>query len=372
MLYIESASDNVILAVKARLRPRRRGTGAGAEVLVGGNIYGVARVISDPSGVAWAVLELIDGVRRIGEVVRACTGSEVGETDVRQVIHQLWGDGILEPVPDADHSSLSTLGSAQLLFSWMDRNPRESCWEITERLQDTHVLLVGVGGTGSHAALGLASIGVGNLTLVDDDVVEVSNLGRQVLYRPDQVGLPKTQVAVENISARFPTTACTSVQQRVACVDDLLSLTQADVDCIALGADEPQEIRAWASDASRKLGIPWVAGGYQGPQVSTWVFAPDGGACYTCLTRQQDQVREQSDELQDLTHWTKPTGHPVTYVTAAISGALLANAAASVLVGVPDAEHNCQYFSNLVRPDHSFVIRYDGSSPRCDACRSAA
>lgn len=71
---------------------------------------------------------------------------------------------------------------------------------------------------------------------------------------------------------------------------------------------------------------------------------------------------------RDLEHWVPNPVHAVNYATAALSGVHLANAALSLLVGVPAIETNCQYFASLVRPEHSFIIRLDDTARRCDVC----
>ena len=72
------------------------------------------------------------------------------------------------------------------------------------KLLAAKVLIVGMGGLGSPAALYLAAAGVGTLGLVDDDKVELSNLQRQVLYRDEDIGKPKVAIAKERLTAQNP------------------------------------------------------------------------------------------------------------------------------------------------------------------------
>ena len=90
-----------------------------------------------------------------------------------------------------------------------------------QKLQDAHVAIIGAGGLGSPVAMYLASAGVGQLTIVDDDTVDLSNLQRQLLHSDSDIGRPKVDSAAETLQTINPggqgkcpgfTTRCTSAQ----------------------------------------------------------------------------------------------------------------------------------------------------------------
>jgi molybdopterin/thiamine biosynthesis adenylyltransferase len=367
---------DALLRVKPELRPRRTGPGL-AQVSVGGNIFGVARLIEDASGAVWTALTLLDGTRRNHEVAAQLAADlDVDVDDALGLIAQIHGAGLVEPVEDPwleelpDGFAHRHEGVASLM-AWTDATARSGRWEAPARLHRSHVLVVGMGGTGTHAALGLAAAGVGRLTVVDDDEVADDNLGRQVLYSRADVGRAKVEAAADALEGRFPHLEVEPVRTRLEGPGDFARLL-GDVDCLVLGADEPQKIRSWANQACREAGVPWAAGGYQGPQTSTWLFRPGAGPCFDCLELQQAETVEQLGVRVDLDHWSASGVNAVSYVTAAVSGAHLANAALSLLVGVPAIQPNCQYFTSLVRPEHSFVIGLRSESAACPACDGAA
>jgi adenylyltransferase/sulfurtransferase len=84
-----------------------------------------------------------------------------------------------------------------------------------ERLMDASVCIIGLGGLGSSAALYLAAAGIGRLGLVDSDVLELSNLQRQVLHNTDRLGMAKTESAKETLGLLNPEISLQSVQTRV-------------------------------------------------------------------------------------------------------------------------------------------------------------
>ncbi|MEF3193507.1 MAG: ThiF family adenylyltransferase, partial [Halothiobacillaceae bacterium] len=83
--------------------------------------------------------------------------------------------------------------SRQILLPQMD-------YEGQQRLLDSHALIIGLGGLGSPASMYLAASGVGHLTLVDFDTVDLSNLQRQIVHRTTDVGRPKIESARDNLA----------------------------------------------------------------------------------------------------------------------------------------------------------------------------
>lgn len=156
--------------------------------------------------------------------------------------------------------------------------------EGQQRLAHSRVLLVGAGGLGSPAAFYLAAAGVGHLRIADDDVVDRSNLQRQILHVEDSVGVAKVSSAAQRIAALNPRVQVEALQARVTAgnVEALLK----DVDVVVDGADN-FPARYLLNDACVKLGKPLVYGAVQQFEGQLSVF--DAGRkrghapCYRCL-----------------------------------------------------------------------------------------
>ena len=105
--------------------------------------------------------------------------------------------------------------------------------EGQERILAAHVLVIGAGGLGSPAALFLGSAGVGTLTLVDDDVVDLTNLQRQIAHTTARVGTPKVDSAAQAVQAINPLVSVRTVRQRVdaAALDGLVNAADVVLDC---------------------------------------------------------------------------------------------------------------------------------------------
>jgi sulfur-carrier protein adenylyltransferase/sulfurtransferase len=148
------------------------------------------------------------------------------------------------------------------------------------KLLNSKVLLIGAGGLGSPAALYLAAAGVGTLGIIDDDVVDESNLQRQVIHTTERVGIPKTESARIQIEALNPDVEVVEFRQRIG-PDNILEVIR-DYDVIVDGVDN-FPTRYLLNDASVRLRKPVVSASilaFDG-QIST--FVPFEGPCYRCL-----------------------------------------------------------------------------------------
>ena len=145
---------------------------------------------------------------------------------------------------------------------------------------DAKVLCLGAGGLGSPAALYLAAAGVGTLGVVDMDVVDASNLQRQILHNLDRVGERKVDSAKKTIAALNPdvNVVCHDVQLGA---DNILGII-SDYDVIVDGADN-FPVRYMLNDASVKLGIPVVHGSIFRFEGMVTVFDPKEGPTYRDL-----------------------------------------------------------------------------------------
>ena len=148
------------------------------------------------------------------------------------------------------------------------------------KMLNARVLLVGAGGLGAPTALYLAAAGIGTIGLVDDDVVDASNLQRQVIHNTERIGEPKTSSARQTIEALNPDVEVVEHNTRLD-ADNIIELIE-DYDVIVDGADN-FPTRYLLNDASVRLRKPVVSAsilGFDG-QIST--FVPFEGPCYRCL-----------------------------------------------------------------------------------------
>jgi molybdopterin/thiamine biosynthesis adenylyltransferase len=151
------------------------------------------------------------------------------------------------------------------------------------KLLDAKVLCLGAGGHGSPVALYLAAAGVGTIGIVDDDVVDLSNLQRQVIHTTDGVGTPKVDSAERAVKELNPDVNVVKYQTRLDASNIMEIIDGYDV--IVDGVDN-FPTRYLLNDASVRLKIPVVSAAILGFEGQLSVFAPYEGPCYRCLFRQ--------------------------------------------------------------------------------------
>ncbi len=152
-----------------------------------------------------------------------------------------------------------------------------------QKLLDAKVLLLGAGGLGSPTALYLAAAGVGTLGIVDDDVVDLSNLQRQVIHSTDRIGVPKVDSAEESIKALNPDVNVVKYPVRID-ASNIIEIIEG-YDVIVNGVDN-FPTRYLLNDATVRLKIPVVSASILGFDGQLSVFKPYDGPCYRCLFRE--------------------------------------------------------------------------------------
>jgi molybdopterin/thiamine biosynthesis adenylyltransferase len=154
--------------------------------------------------------------------------------------------------------------------------------EGQRRLLDAHALVIGAGGLGSPAALYLATAGVGRITVVDHDHVDLTNLQRQIAHNLSRVGLPKAESVQASVAALNPDVQLRALVRRA---DDALLdewVPQADV---VLDCCDNFRTRHAVNAACVKYGRPLVSGAAIGwdAQLSVYDSRQPGAPCYACL-----------------------------------------------------------------------------------------
>jgi molybdopterin/thiamine biosynthesis adenylyltransferase len=150
-----------------------------------------------------------------------------------------------------------------------------------KRLKQASVLVVGAGGLGAPALLYLAAAGVGTIGVIDDDVVENSNLQRQVIHRFDDIGLPKVQSAQKAMIAQNPDVEIRPYHRRLT--EEIAAELFDDYDLILDGTDN-FDTRYLTNRIAVKLGKPLISGALSQWEGQLSIFDPAHGTpCYQCI-----------------------------------------------------------------------------------------
>jgi molybdopterin/thiamine biosynthesis adenylyltransferase/rhodanese-related sulfurtransferase len=222
-----------------------------------------------------------------------------------------------------------------------------------QRLLTSRVLLIGAGGLGSPAALYLAAAGVGTLGVVDSDVVDTTNLQRQIVHTTDRIGQGKADSAKQTLNRLNPDVEVIPITSRLT-ADNVLHIFDG-YDLIVDGADN-FPTRYLINDASLHTGLPVIHGSVFRFEGQASVFQPYEGPCYRCLF--------PAPPPAELAPSCAEAG--VLGVLPGIIGSIQAAEAIKVLLGIGEPlVGRLLFYDALDQEFRSLHIRRD---PDCPAC----
>jgi sulfur-carrier protein adenylyltransferase/sulfurtransferase len=222
-----------------------------------------------------------------------------------------------------------------------------------QKLLDSKVLLLGAGGLGSPAALYLAAAGVGTLGIIDMDVVDASNLQRQILHNIDRVGERKVDSAKKTLTAINPDVNVVTYDVRLG-ADNILDIIDG-YDLIVDGTDN-FPTRYLVNDASLLKRIPVVHGSIFRFEGQATIFYPYEGPCYRCLIPEPPPP--------ELAPSCAEAG--VLGVLPGIVGSIQAIEAIKVLLGLGDPLiGRLLAYDSLEQSFRTFKVNRDPNCPSC-------
>ncbi|MFN7210361.1 MAG: HesA/MoeB/ThiF family protein [Aggregatilineales bacterium] len=229
------------------------------------------------------------------------------------------GDGLIEiSAPSADrYASLK-------LIDWWDQ----------ARLRQARVMVVGAGALGNEVLKNLALLGVGYIFLVDFDTVEAANLSRSVLYRAEDAGKRKVEVAAARLREINPDVRVATFHGDVTQALGQGVYRRVDV---VLGCLDNRAARLAVNRACWRYGVTWIDGALEVLMGIVRIFAPDQGACYECTMTEADydliNVRYRCPMLRPET--LQEGRQPTTPTSASLVAAWQVQEAVKLLHGLP-------------------------------------
>lgn len=229
-----------------------------------------------------------------------------------------------------------TPGSDTLIFDGSeDRYSRQSLipWWDQGRVRSARVLVIGAGALGNEILKLLALTGIGNIAVCDMDRVEVSNLGRAVLFRFGDEGQPKVEVAARRL---VEMNGDIKVRTFAGDIRELGLGLFVWADVVVCGLDN-RLARLFVNECCARTGRVWVDGAIESLSGEARVFDPAAGACYACTMGETDwRLIRQRRSCAMLIRDVVEAGHvPTTAVAASLVGALQAMEAVKFLHGQP-------------------------------------
>jgi len=328
--------------------------------------------LADPDGSVLELLRLLQDGSRTPDELAASTGVDVGP-----VLDQLDGLGWLEDAsaqsPFDAHETERYFSNLAFFDAFTSLSlPRD---EPQERLRASHVLVLGAGGLGSAVLMNLAGLGVGALTVVDQDLVELRNFARQFTYTEASLGQPKADRVADWLRAFDPSLRVSSQRRRVESTDDVADLIRAtNPDLVVSAIDEPDEVDRWVNAACVAARVPFVRGGLAYTQGLYWSVDPGRSACRECLERHRDRLADGIDaEIVDVPRVLRQDRvNRAIGPVAGVLGGLVAMEALRYLTGLGEPVAAGRYQLLDFAGDCSTSTDPWPADPDCPVCASAA
>jgi sulfur-carrier protein adenylyltransferase/sulfurtransferase len=193
-----------------------------------------------------------------GGVSRSQIEAALTDADCKKVVETLMKLGYLVPV-QANPWANEIYAKHFSYFEGIGLDPIEA----QQRLLNSHLVLIGLGGTGSIVLQHLVGAGIGRYTLIDGDTVDRTNLNRQFIYRRDDVGRPKVEVAARYIRQRLPTAKVETRKGWVRSAADIEAMLPPVPSTMLINAaDDPKsEIVAAVAGFCARMQVPFLGGG---------------------------------------------------------------------------------------------------------------
>jgi molybdopterin/thiamine biosynthesis adenylyltransferase len=259
-------------------------------------------------------------------------------------------------------SEILSLNKSQLEEDRFSRFDLIGWWE-QDRLARARVLVIGAGALGNELIKNLALLGVGQIFVADLDTIENSNLSRSILYRAEDCGRSKAEVAAERARQIYPTLRAQAFVGNAVFDLGLGVFRWADV---ILGGLDNREARVAMNAAAARLGKSWIDGAIERLDGVARVFDPANGACYECTMNDVDwQMLEARRSCALLSREQMEQGKvPTTPTTASVIAGIQVQEAVKMLHGQPSMSGQGFVFDGTYH--QSYLVKYS----RKDDCPS--
>jgi molybdopterin/thiamine biosynthesis adenylyltransferase len=282
------------------------------------------------------VRAVVDALREGGSADAIARATATPIATVAEVVRALDAVELLEPVgaDDGLHVADAARWDRQLLYLRQAARQPATGGQLQQRLRASRVVIIGCGGLGSWAAVAIATLGVGELVLVDPDRVDLSNLNRQALFDVEDIGREKAIVARRRLTAFDPRLAVTAIAEAVTGPGDVEQLA-AGADLVVACADTPvYEIGRWINDGCAAAGVPHISAGQMPPILRVGPFVqPAATACVRCLERSWHHGNPLAAELE-LSRTARPVPAATLGPACGLIGSIIGSEALHWLSGL--------------------------------------
>lgn len=262
---------------------------------------GIAIKISDPSMFIYSVCNIMDGHLCINDIKEKVSAKYVDESQyIDKLLSIMDKELLLEDKSFSETSSLDPISNkrwsknVEFFGAFCDLSMDK--YAIQDKINKQKVLILGLGGVGSNVLLNLAGLGIKTFHLVDFDVVDISNLNRQIIYKSNDLGSLKADCAKNNLLSFLPQAIIDVSNIKISSYKDVSDLVN-DYDIVVAAADLPRdEILDWINKVCVERKIPYICGGIDSRWATCFSILPGISGCIECWKLQQKGKKETYQE----------------------------------------------------------------------------
>lgn len=347
-----------------------------------GNTPRSAIEIEDESGLILKILSLCNGAYSDSEIHKLVIKdfSTVTLQDVRDVIQQVENVGYILEDAQFDNSSLVSdklkeRHSRTINFlSNFDKEGYEQKYIYMNKILNSNVLVIGLGGVGSSITYNLAALGVNRIIGLDFDRVDLTNLNRQILYKENDIGKFKVDAAKNTVNAFNSDTEFIPLNKELRSDNEIEKIIKKyNVDFVFCAADKPPlKIYEWINQACLNTNTPWIYGGNSEVTSYFQTIIPYKSACYECKKANYESWNDSEEAISKYNSASKNGYHAQNNCIAPSSSALASFMTfefIKIITGCaqPLSLNKLSVFDYIT---YSFSFEYFNRLKSCEACGS--
>lgn len=332
---------------------------------------GITTEFEDPEGKLYKLVSILDG-RELSDIFKYMKSEfpDLTEEDIIDGLDILSNEDLIEESEDFSKYGIDERYIPNINYFSRFMKYGMSAYEIQKKINDSTILLLGLGGGGSNILTLLSGLGPRKIIIVDYDKVEKSNLGRQLLYKESDLGQLKVDVAVRTLKEMNSTIDVEGHNKKIERYEDVLEYTKG-VDLVICVIDEPPFIaQKTVNKAIVEAKIPCVFGASQVSRGRVFSVIPNMTGCFDCLnihyTLHDDKFVEQFVGFRDI-DFNPPT---VAYAPAMYQlTAAIVDEAVRILTGYAEPRSLSTQYEINYEDGSSFThpswTRYEEDCPTC-------
>lgn len=304
-----------------------------------GEEEGLAGIIPDPTGSISFLINKLDGKRNIPNIVQEVQKEfpDISSNEIIEAIKVLGNEGYLEDnsiVPELNDYTLERYKANINYFSLFTKFGEDK-YKIQEKILETPIALLGVGGLGTQVLYHLAALGFHNIKALDFDNIELSNFNRQLLYSESDIGNSKVEMAKKRISQFNPNVDLQIINKKIESPQDVIEHIEG-TELVICVADKPTlHIANWVNEGVVKCNLPMVYGGVLNTRGRFFSMIPSKTGCVQCHINYARQLNDKQDEqLEAMNNMEFTRNNAAISPNVAIVAGTIVNEALKILTQI--------------------------------------